>query len=143
MNNNIIFIVGLPCSGKSTLGKKLLKETKKSIFIDDPSVDSLDNIIFHLQNPDLETIIIADVSLCFLNLRRKAKEIVLNNCESTSITWIYFENSPEKCIVNYIHRKYFGDDRAVANAIMMYTKEYDVPEFATIYSIWQPEKTDK
>lgn len=142
MNKNVIFIVGLPCSGKSTLGKKLLKETNNSIFVDDPKVDSLDTILEHLKNPTVETLIIADVSLCFPKLRAKANDIIKENYELSTITWIFFENSPEKCIVNYIHRKNFGDDRAVANAIMMYTREYIIPEFSTVYKIWQPEKNE-
>lgn len=134
---NIIFIVGLPCSGKTFLSKKLLEKYDKSLYIDDP-ID-FSQVKEHLNNDDINYIIISDVNLCRKDVREKAISLIRSHSDrAIYFEWIYFENTPDKCFVNYVFRQAKGDLRKVANTIIMMSKVYDIPEFATVKEIWQP-----
>lgn len=132
-----IMVVGLPCSGKTHLGKKLLKDRNSSLLVDDPK--NFEDVSTHIKSDDIDNIIITDLNLCI----KKNREIACTRLTSVSdkavyFEWIYFENKPEKCFVNYTYRKSLGDVRKVSNSIVLYSKLYEIPEHSTIIEIWQP-----
>jgi len=128
-------IAGLPCSGKTFLGKKLLKERENSLLVDDPK----DFSEISKYTDKVDNIIITDLNLCLEDVRDKAVEMIINSTDrDIYFEWFYFENKPEKCFINYTYRKSLGDVRTVANSIMMYSKKYKIPTHTTVIEIWQP-----
>jgi adenylate kinase family enzyme len=82
--SNILFIVGLPGSGKSTLSKKINKDNDgKYLIIDDPKNFELD-IQPHLDRD----LIITDPQLCFEKNRKKAEERIKSISPDVEIDWI-------------------------------------------------------
>jgi len=136
-SKTIIMVVGLPCSGKTTLCKKMLKEFDKSVFIDDPT--NFESIDMWVNDPLNRVLIIADLNLCMESNRDKAVERIIDAYSGNIyFKWFYFENDPAKCMVNYAYRKQTGDIRRVSNAIFQYTKLYTIPKHSTVIEIWQP-----
>jgi len=109
----IIFICGLPGSGKTFLGNKLSKKLNIPFF-DDASMSWTLSKLREIKGD----FILADVYLC----RERDREAVksLGKCR-----WIFFENNPEKCIKNVEYR---ADGRAVTGMIRKMSKIYIIPE---------------
>ena len=97
--NNILFIVGLPASGKSTFASKInIDNDNKYRIIDDPKDFKID--ILPYINEDL---IITDPNLCFEKNRKQAITLIEKN-SNARIDWIFFENDPESCLSNASRR---------------------------------------
>jgi len=132
----IIFIVGLPGSGKSYLGKKLAEQTNAIGYFDDLSVadksvfERFKKLLFQKQG----TIIVNDVYLC----EPKHRESALNLIKEVNpkIQWIYFENNLEKCRRNVEFR---NDGRDVEGSLLRFSKSYVIPENVEPLLIWQPD----
>jgi adenylate kinase family enzyme len=135
--NNIIFIVGLPGSGKSTLSKKINKDNDgKYRIIDDPK--NLDIEVLPYINDDL---IISDPNLCFKKNREEAEKFIKENSPNAKIDWIYFENDPESCLLNSEVR-----NRALINSlkpkikvdgfIKNLHKFYTIPPGSNVVKVW-------
>ena len=120
----IIFLVGLPGSGKTYLGKQLESDT--SLFIDDISIsnDGLTSLINAINSNNYKTIIVADVFLCKHFERILAFSFLRYINYSGDIEWIFFENDPEKCLKNVEKR---ADGRKVERLIMELSKKYTIP----------------
>lgn len=132
----ITLIVGLPCSGKSVLLKTF--DNEKNIIIDDPK-DFNNDVLPYLYND--KHVYIADMMLCETENRVACINVLNTYCNGTvDIDFIYFENEPNKCLRNLLHRFEQDDDRKVYNAIGIYTKLYKIPEYVTPLKIWQDEK---
>ena len=125
----IIFLVGLPGSGKTYLGKQL--ESDSNIFIDDISKCGLKLLQDALTN-NYKSIIIADCFLCKRSERILALNFLQNNYYSGEIEWIFFENNPEKCFRNVDKR---ADGRAVKGLIKHLSGQYIIPHDSKIVEI--------
>lgn len=125
MKLKLTFIVGLPGSGKSFLGKQL-----EGHFIDDASLHGIQIVKDAVRNR-ISPLIVADVFLCRDTERIHA--IMTLSGSNYDIEWIFFENNPEKCLAN-VHRR--DDGRKVEGLIRQLTKEYTIPIGATVREIY-------
>lgn len=125
---NIICIVGLPGSGKTTLAKSLCM--REDVVLDD--IKSLDDLNSGLRFCDRSggKVIITDPNFCLAETR----EFAMKSLKYHTVNWIYFENDPVKCLNNVKHR---NDGRPVDSSIKFYTKRYIIPSNVTPSKIWQ------
>lgn len=137
----VTFLVGLPGSGKTELGKRMLEQDKCATFYDDISYQdqskptSTDQLFFEAlkRAKPSDSFIVADVYLCEKPIRDMAVKTVRTLNPHACIRWIFFENSPEKCIRNVAHR---NDGREVIGSIERFSKSYVIPP-GPVREIWQ------
>jgi adenylate kinase family enzyme len=127
---NITVLVGLPGSGKTTLGEQLA--SSDGIFLDDVSVSGGLEIIKKAIVAGWEKIIISDVFLCEPLQQIHAAQWLEKNASKYTVNWIFFENSPEQCQRNVIQRMAKGDLRKVEELIRHLSKVYAVPDYCDI-----------
>jgi tRNA uridine 5-carbamoylmethylation protein Kti12 len=120
-------IVGLPGCGKTHYASKLAKSSNNAHIIDD--IKSISDLP---ENGKYTDIIITDPYFCMDTVRELALTHLTN--KYTSIEWVFFENDPEKCITNVLHR---NDGRKVREIIRVLSKKYN-PPVDKIKPIWQP-----
>ncbi len=118
------FLVGLPGSGKTYLGKTL-----PGVLVDDPK--SLGDL------PQDDHLIIADPHLCKPHTRIRAQQI-LTTRGYTQFAWIYFENDPIKALANVERRQKAGDTRAVITFLKTLSPHYIIPSSVVARPIWTP-----
>lgn len=129
----IKLLVGMPGSGKTTLGNNLVKDASPSgyiIFIDDIGIitNNAKEYLSNLKIDDVSEIIISDVYFCLDKVRHSAIEIIKDVFTNIPIEIIYFENSVEKCLINVAKRAEKGDDRKVTGLINQLSKNYIIPK---------------
>ncbi len=128
----IIFIIGLPCSGKSWLANKL----SLSILPNIPIVDDFEclnkNFILSLKNGYIFT----HPWLCIPRILNEEIIWVNNNFDNPVLEFIYFENNPIKCMKNLEYRMKNGDRRNVELSIKALTSQYIIPQNITPLPIW-------
>jgi adenylate kinase family enzyme len=132
----ITLLVGLPGSGKTTLGNFFIESYKgngKVLFIDDIGVKANDAKSY-LSNLDkeIEWLIISDVYFCKKEVLTQAKELLNNLYPNIDIEVLFFENSPEKCLYNIKKRIESGDDRKVEGLVKSLSKNYDISSTKTL-----------
>jgi adenylate kinase family enzyme len=99
--NKVIFIIGLPGSGKTHLANELKEKYGKALILDDPTKEQIDNL-FNIEIVDTN-IIITDCKLCDEELLIKAIRMFLINGYN-KFEFFFFKNEPEKCRMNDIRR---------------------------------------
>ena len=115
--NKIVFIIGLPASGKTTLAGKLFSDY---ILIDDPK---------HLQDILKEeyknkNIVLVDPNLCIQKNLMNAKTKLKDYYQNVEFSEIYFENNPEQCLINAKNRNSCN----VQTDIKILTRFYNPPK---------------
>lgn len=116
----VIFVVGLPGSGKTHLAKELAKNGYE-LFDDVGTETAKEDVINCLK--DGKDCIIVDPHFCSIGAREAAQKIAEKF--SADINWIFFENNPEACLKNIMLR---DDGRKVENFIKSLSKVYSIPE---------------
>ncbi|MFA5071335.1 MAG: hypothetical protein WC511_03080 [Candidatus Pacearchaeota archaeon] len=142
----VIFIVGLPGSGKTFLGKRLQDAFNsagiKNLFIDDASTKDQIKIVLGLMKSgetfkdlafdNTEFLIITDPMLC----HKQAQEVAKESFHGVTQTWVYFENNPEQCVKN-IHGR---DERVISPGWVTHLSQiYHIPEDAFIHKVFCKE----
>lgn len=120
---NLTFIIGLPCSGKSTFLKGIDNSCLK---IDDPvnfDTDVKNKIIKHISKSKKD-IYIADCHLCNDDVLINAITRIENISINFNFKYIYFENNVDKCLINLKKRTDNGDNRKVEEYIKYLSKIY-------------------
>jgi predicted ATPase len=113
----VIFVIGLPASGKSTLISKL--RGPNDIVLDDFTTPDLIRSSLS-NNPGV--LYISDPQFCKEDVLNKAKIIVSEYTDN--IEYIYFENNPEACI----HNSHLRINKYVDPTIKYLSKVYLVPK---------------
>lgn len=130
---DIIFIIGLPGSGKTHLGNKIRSETGYK-FIDDPfSFNEIKESILKSEN-----LIISDPHLCNPKVLKKAVEKISRINPLYKFRYYYFENDAIKCVNNVSYRN--DGHKAVDEFIRHMSKIYKIPSGVTEIKIWQNER---
>jgi adenylate kinase family enzyme len=125
-----IFLVGLPGSGKTYMGKQM-----GGLFLDDICWTCGKDRLKELFTSQM--VIVADPSLCRSENRFFAEKMVKEYHPGCEVEWIYFENNPEKCWNNIQHRK---DGRKISKySLNNMSKRYKIPEGASCVQVWQCE----
>jgi len=125
---NLTFIIGLPCSGKTTFLKGISNSCLK---IDDPidfNKDVKEKILKYISKLNWsfhkKEIYISDCNFCIddvlINAITKIEDININ----FNFKYIYFENNVDKCLINLKKRTDKGDNRKVENYIKQLSKIY-------------------
>ena len=111
----IIFVIGLPGSGKTIWAQNYIKEHPEYTLVDDPKL--LDQI------PREGNLIIVDPMLCRKETLDHAIKLLDSDYEC-----IYFENNPENCLWNAHRRQEKEPHKYVDPTIQRLTKIYKIPE---------------
>jgi hypothetical protein len=122
----VIFIVGLPCSGKTHLGQEM-----DGVFIDDISKRGLSTL-----PSSADLLIISDPFLCRKRDRFIAEQTIKEKYPDCEVDWIFFENAPDKCLKNMKRRFGDGDTRAVRGLVLLLSKEYTIPGQFEPKEVW-------
>ena len=118
-------IAGLPGSGKTELGKKIAKDTGKTI-VDDP--ESLEDVLLTDGN-----IVLTDPFLCETDTRERISLLMKQRFPDIEQETIFFENDPVQANANANRR----ENRNVKGLITYLTKVYE-PDGDTI-PVYKPE----
>lgn len=124
-NNNLIIVVGLPASGKTTYCINNFPDYK--MYDDFIKNFYNNNLIDKLKNNINKKIIINDPRLCDPRIFIKYIKIFLNYVSLSKIKFIFFENAPEKCITNSKKRNEKKDTNLM-NTILNYSNIYRIDE---------------
>src|SRR5688500_9530678 len=133
----IVILVGLPGSGKTYLGAKMVQEDEVNrIYLDDISIIGLDKLKDAIDLYSWEYIIFSDVFMCRERDRIGAEKWLKENAAKYELEWIFFENAPDKCFANVKRRNASGDHRKVEELIKDLTKRYKIPEGVTVREVY-------
>lgn len=132
-NVNLTFIIGLPGSGKTTLGKAIVaKDPDNSILLDDLSLDFKAGFESYKGQ---KNVIITDPWLCNVDPDRMYSRVVLGlKLILPKYSFIYFANDPEACILNATRDPKPG---GTVNFIKSMTKKYVIPEGAKVHPVYK------
>lgn len=117
-NIKVVFYVGLPGSGETTL----LSKIKKGFVIDDFSLN-IDKLNAFKASEE-ETLYIADPMLCTVTMEKAESSLnkMLLGLMIKETEWIFFENNLENCWYNVKSR---NDNREINKGFMEYlSKKY-------------------
>lgn len=131
----IYLIVGLPGSGKTTIGTKLTNKYKLEqqavLFIDDIGkiTGSAEELLIEINKENTyDILIISDVFFCQKEILKKAIQLLIKLFPNYVIECLFFENNIDKCLKNVKKRNEQGDDRKVDELIKQLSKKYEIVE---------------
>jgi len=118
--SNIIIIIGLPGSGKTTLANSLA--TTQDIIIDDFLTDHFPQELPGKLKPNT-TLIINDPRLCLYSIFTHFFDILISYLKPLKINLIFFENEPKLCMINI--QSYINIKPNIINTIKSYSEKYN------------------
>lgn len=129
MIKNIVIIIGLPGSGKSSFLK-----SKSGLILDDQKN------MFELpkQNTKEETLYISHPMLCLKKNQDELLRIIDEKYDNVSIDIFCFENNSKQCFLNSQKRK-----RDVTATLKILTKNYHIPKNASMLPVYKNNLKNK
>lgn len=125
MNKTLIIVIGLPGSGKTHLCQQLHDDHDYAIFDDFITYFFNNELVQHLQKGHKTCI--NDPRLCNPITFDKYINIFKQIIDLDQIHIVLFENNPESCIKNVIHRNKYIDQ--FTKNIWFYTRFYDLHNY--------------
>ena len=124
---NVIFIVGLPGSGKTHLANRINRDNNGIFHIINDPTNFEKDIKPYLGN----NLIITDPHLIFKKNRDLAESKISKLLPETKIDWFFFENNPKQCLINSRNR-----GKKVSSFITNFYKYYHIPEKSNLVSVY-------
>lgn len=118
----IIFVIGLPASGKTTF----VYNTKlnSDLFVDDPTdIRQVFEVCDKARNKNVN-VYIADPKFCVCNILRSAIETLKDKYSDADLEFVYFDNNPQQCVVNAKNRMHSQPEKKVENFIWQLSELY-------------------
>lgn len=136
MSSKIFAIVGLPGSGKTTLGNKWADEFKLQ-FIDDPKTSKenrREEVLALVRGGN--SFILSDIFLCDPQVRSRFEATVKEIDPGAAVHYFFFENNTTKCLANVAAR---NDGRNVEPSIKRLSNIYTIPPLYLPMTIYEKE----
>ncbi len=134
----VTFIAGLPGSGKTHLAQSLASQYDPVDvwYVDD--ITSTDDLVGTFGSAYIKHLIVTDPHFCRPTTRPLAEGVIWE-WYKLPVDWIFFENNPQQCRRNVMHRIAQGDDRKVMGMIDLLTKIYTIPNGADVRPVYCAE----
>ena len=134
----VTFIAGLPGSGKTHLAQSLASQCDPVHvwYVDD--ITSTDDLVGPFGSAYIKHLIVTDPHFCRPTTRPLAEGVIWE-WYKLPVHWIFFENNPQQCRRNVMHRIAQGDDRKVMGMIDALTKIYTIPKGADVRPVYCAE----
>ena len=140
MDKQLVIVIGLPGSGKTTICQKLISYHGYIIF-DDFLNNFYDGKILKKLKSGIK-ICINDPRLCQYLIFEKYISILEQYVDHENIHLVIFENNPDQCIKNIFQRK--DNKKGLKNTIIKYSQMYFINnytrwnhEIITVYRGWE------
>ena len=135
---NLIIVVGLPASGKTTYC--ITNYPEYTLYDDYLNTIYNNTLLQHIQNTNNSVnsnskVIINDPRLCDTTIFKQQINNILTYIPLSNIQFILFENTPDKCILNSQLRNDSNKDINLKQQILTYSQNYD-PYAEMLDYIW-------
>lgn len=136
MIKKVIFIVGLPGSGKTTYAKSIMDDTY--FLIDDPIRDK--TLFVQAIAADKPNVIICDPLLIGKEPERIQNIIMKQFGSNLDFEWIYFENDQHVAWANHLKRNEIDPRHINEKFHQQLSEQYSIPENAKVIPVYKPKK---
>lgn len=135
---NIIFVIGLPGSGKTTYANNFAKTNPNTIVLDDLSLNPK---LIESVDPEIhKNIVITDPNLCNVTqaAMRESCHKFWPDATGFIYRFIYFENNLDACLKNRQNDPRPGGTEVFTRRL---SAKYLIPEGFEVLPVWQKEKS--